>query len=552
MRMRWWIALSILGAFLGCVTLVVLLWPWLGGLLPHPELVRAWLRYLVLDLEITRWGPVATLLLVGLILLVWTLVLGRQSGAVERQSQRLEQLHHRETESLKQQIVLLKEVRTGLLGELDLHKELIREQKARLWDEYEDLQRASGWRQRHAEGRQEVGPPVLQSHDIAPDLPEPAAEVRNGLRQVVSQLERIEMVGSATARHGHAAVAAQQRADELMRLGTACYDLGQYQEALLHYGLALELVPDEPTALVNRAVVNMELERYQAALQDLDRALKVDEGPWAHFYRGLIRERQGGLRRAVEDLTRAIRLNPDFRAALHRRGLLCAELEEHDKAFQDQNRVLELHPNHAGALAARGMARAAQGDLQWALQDLDQACGLAPRSALAYCQRGRVQCELGDHSEALADFGRALELDPAFAPAYLARGDAYLALEDHRQAVVDYGRAIELQPENAATHYARGLARVALNEYRAAVEDFDHALELEPGMVEALASRGAAYEKLGNYPQAVADLDRAIVLAPTLAMAYYDRGLAYGNMGEYDQASRDLNRAVELDPSLAE
>lgn len=552
MRMRWWIVLSILGSFLGLVILVVLLWPWLSGLLPHPQLVRTWLHYLVADLEIARWGPVATLLLVALIELLWALLLSRQSGTAGRQLERMDRMHLRETEALEQQIALLKEERTGLLAELDLHRELIREHKARLWAQYEDLQRAAGWRQRHAGGAREAGPAVLQSRDIAPDLPELSTEVRNTWRQIVSQLERIEMVGSTTVGHGQSAVQTQEYADELMRLGTACYDLGQYERSLLHYNMALELMPNEPTALLNRAVVNVELARYQAALQDLDRALKIDEGPWAYFYRGLVRERQGEVRRAVEDLSRAIRLNAAFEVALYRRGLLYAELGEHDKAFQDQNRVLEIDPEHAGALAARGMARAAQGDLQWALQDLDQACSLAPRSAPAFCQRARVYAELGQYGEALADFDRALELDPGLATAYLSRGDLYVTLDDHQQAVADYGRAIELQPKNAAAYYARGLARAAMREHRSAIEDFDRALELDPGMVEALASRGAAYEKMGNYPQAIEDLDRAIVLAPTLAVAYYDRGLAYGNMGEYDQASRDLNRAVELDPSLGD
>jgi tetratricopeptide (TPR) repeat protein len=550
MRMRWWMWLSILVSVLGLVVVAILLWPWLRGWLPHPFLMGAWFDWLVMDLEIARWGPVATLLLVGFIELIWALSLGRQSGAVERQLRRLEGIHRRETEALDQQITLLKEERTALRAEMDLHKELIREEKARLWAQFEDLQRAVGWEQRNQGGTQDAGPPVLQSQETAPDLPEPSTEVRSAWRQIVSQLERIEMVSSATVRRTQTAVQTQQHTDELMRLGAACYDLGQYERALLHYNMALELSPNEPTALINRAVINMGLTRYQTALQDLDQALKVDENPWAYFYRGLIREKQGETRRALEDLTRGIRLDGDFEVALHRRGLLYAEMGEPEKASQDQDRVLEIDPYHAGALTARATARAALGDLQWALQDLDQACGLDPSSALAFCERGRVRHQLGLDAEALADFGRAVELDPAFAPVYLARGDAYMALEEYQQAAVDYGRAVELQPKNAAAHYARGLARAALREHRSAVEDFDHALELEPAMAEALASRGAAHEKLGNYPQAIEDLDRAIVLEPALAAAYYSRGLAYGNMGEYDRASEDLNRAVELDPSL--
>ncbi|MEJ2210964.1 MAG: tetratricopeptide repeat protein [Anaerolineae bacterium] len=550
MHRRWWILLSILGIILAVVILGALFWPWWSAWLPHPLLVEAWVHYLVVDLDIGRWGPVATLLLVGIIELIWALNLGRRSGSVERQIKRLERVHSRETEVLNQEMALIKEERRSLRAELELREDLIREEKARLWTQFEDLQRASGLMQRQGAEAREAGPAILQSQDISPAQPEPSPDVRSIWRQIISQLERIEMISAVTVRRTQTALQAQQHTDELMRLGTACYYLGQYERALLHYNRAVELAPTDPIGLINRAVVNLELSRYQPALQDLERALKVDESPWAYLYRGLIRERQGETKRALEDYTRAIRLHADFLAALYRRGLLYAEMGEYDKAFQDQNRVLEMDERHAGGLTARGMARAALGDSQWALSDLDQACALAPRSALAFYQRGRVRYQLTMHDEALIDFGRAIELDSSFGPAYMARADTSMAMGEHWQAVADYGQAIDLQPKNAEAYYARGQARAAMREHRRAIEDYDQALELEPAMAVALASRGASYEKIGEYTQAIEDLDRAIALEPALAVAYYNRGLAYGSMGEYDRASRDLNRAVELDPSL--
>lgn len=550
MHRRWWILLSILGLILVVVILAVIFWPWVSTWLPHPRLVEAWIDYLVVDLDIGRWGPVATLLLVGVIELVWALNLGRRSGAVERQTKRLERVHSRETEVLNQEIGLLKEERRSLRAELELRDDLIREEKARLWTQFEDLQRASGLMQWHGSEAREAGAPILQSHHITPDVPEPAPDVRSAWRQIISQLERIEMINSVTVRRSQTALQAQQRIDELMRLGGACYYLGQYERALVHYNKAAETAPGDPVALTNRAVVNLELSRYQPALQDLDRALKANESPWAYLYRGLIREQQGESKRAQDDYTRAIRMSDDFQPALYRRGLLYAEMGEDDKAFQDQNRVLEKNERHVGALAARGRARAALGDSQWALNDLDQACALAPKSALAFFYRGQVRHQLGLFEEALADFDRAVELDAALAPAYMARGDTHAAMGDHAQAIADYGQAIELQSKNARAYYARGLVRAAMREHRRAIEDYDRALELDPALAVALANRGAAYEKVGEYQQAIEDLDRAIALEPTLAIAYYNRGLAYGSMGEYDRASRDLNRAVELDPSL--
>jgi tetratricopeptide (TPR) repeat protein len=545
-----WKLLIVLAVIVALVVGTVVFWPWLSWWLPHPLLIEAWLGYLVVDLNIGRWGPVATLLLVGVIELVWALNLGRRSGAFERQWTRIDRLHAREIEVLAQEVALLKEEQRALLAELELRDGLISEEKARLWARFENLQQASGLFSRQAGSVREVGAAALPAKTVALDAPELPPEVKGEWLQIISQLERIETVSSVTVRKGQSVLQLQKHADELLRLGSACYYLAQYERALIHYNRAIELAPNHPDVLINRAVVNQVLGFHQPALHDLEQALQVSENPGAYLHRGFVRERLGERKRALEDYSRAIRLDADFAEAHFRRGLLYAKLGEQDKAFQDQNQVLELDRYHAGALTARGTARAALGDVRWALSDLDKGCALAPSRYEAFYHRGCVRRQFEMYDEALADFGRAIELAPEVAAVFMARGDTYTDLDEHWQATTDYGRAIELEPKNPAAYCARGLARAATREYRRAIEDYDRALELDPALAVVMANRGAACEKLGEYEQAVEDLDRAIALDPNLAIAYYNRGLAYGNKGEYDRASRDLNKAVELDPSL--
>jgi tetratricopeptide (TPR) repeat protein len=532
MRKRWVVPVLVVAVL---VVVAVIFWPWWRSWLPHPALLEAWINYLVIDLNIGRWGPVATFLLVGVIELVWALNLGRRSGAFERQWKRLERLHAKEVEVLGHEISLLEDERRALRAELDLHEDLVREEKVRLWTHFEELQRAGN---------------VPQGRLIGLDVPNLSPELRGEWRQIISQLERIEVANMAANLKSKSVLQLQRQADDLLRLGNSCYYLEQYERALTHYGRAIDLAAVEPEAFINHAVVNLVLHRYPQALLDLDHALKLGENAWAYLYRGLIREQLGEEKRAMEDYARAVRLDSRLVEAQYRRGLLYAKMGEFDKALQDQNRVLELEPNHAGGYTARGVAQAALGDSQWALNDLDKGCALAPQRHEGFYQRGRVRHELEMYDAAVADFSQAIELAPDFAPGFTARGNTYLILGEHWQAAADFGRVIELQPKNAEAYCARGMSRAALREYRRAIEDYDQALELDPTLAAALANRGSAYEKLGEYEPAIRDLDRAIALDPNLAIAYYNRGLAYGSQGEYDRASRDLNKAVELDPSL--
>jgi len=535
MRRAAWTALIVLVAISALVIVGVVFWPWIAPWLPQEAWLKAWAGYLVTDLHMDRWGLVATLLVVAVVELVWALVLGRTSGAGERRVKALERLHTRETEVLRQEIALLQEERATLKAELDQRNDLVCEERANLWARLEDLQRRSG---------------LTLDRLISLNVPEPPVSVRNQWRPIIARLERIEQVCSSVEGSEANEPLRRQRADGMLRLAAACYRLKQYERALTFCAHAVELVPDDPEPLIDHGVVNLALGRYQAAMGDLDQALMVGEHAWAYLCRGIILERQGEKKRAMDSYGRAIRLDPGFAEAYYRRGLLYVQTEEYDKAVQDQNQVLELDRSHAGAYAARGVVRAALGDSEWALRDLDRACILAPADYQVFYERGQVRYGLGTCNEALADFSRAIELLPSAGHLFLARADTWYALGEYEQAIADYGQAVELQPADARAYYGLGRARAAVEEYQRALEEYGRALELEPGLALALAERGATHEKLGLYTEALNDLNGALALDPALAIAYYYRGLVYGAQGEYDRASRDLNRAAELDPSL--
>lgn len=527
--------LLVLFALAALAVAAIAFWPWLQTLMPHPALVEAWLGYLLNDLRFAAWAPIALLLLLGLVELVWALNLGRKSGAQERQLKRLERLQEKELALFEHEVVQLQADRDALLAEVDRFGLLVRDEEERLWAEFEELQRASH----------------IDLGDLATvqtvELP---ADLRGTWRHIISQVERIDMLTSLRLRQESSAADLEQRFDRLLQLGGACYHLGQYERALSHYQRALDLVPNDPGAIINHAVVNYALGRLPSALRGLDRALELDGNAWAYLYRGMVHERQGEKRQALEDYDRAIALNPADEEGYYRRGLLYAGLGEIENAVQDQSRVLELDEKHAAAFTARGVARATLGEAELALSDLNQGCALAPQVPKAFYHRGCVHHQLEMYDQALEDLGHAIELHPGFAPAFMARGDTHQALQQYQQAAADYGQAIELQPQSAQAYWSRGRARVAMEDHRAAIEDFDAALEIDSSLAAVLSDRGAAYNQLDEHGQAIRDLDRAIALDPGLPAAYYQRGLVYGRRGEYDLASRDLDKAVELDPSL--
>jgi tetratricopeptide (TPR) repeat protein len=131
--------------------------------------------------------------------------------------------------------------------------------------------------------------------------------------------------------------------------------------------------------------------------------------------------------RAITELDRKIRANPNDGAAYYRRGHLFAQQGDFGSAVKDFDEVLRLDPNDAEALNNRCWARAIIGELlQPARRDCDRALEIRPRDLHALDSRGFVNLKMGQHNNAIANYDAALRINPKHASALYGRGIAKL------------------------------------------------------------------------------------------------------------------------------
>lgn len=187
------------------------------------------------------------------------------------------------------------------------------------------------------------------------------------------------------------------------------------EAALADYAEALELDPDNPAILLQRARAWKELGQCAEALPDLDRALELDPGlDAAYLERAVCRRRLGDEDGAARDLEKGAEL-----AAVPKRsaapsdggtGALATEKDEELlRHYQDQARS---HPDDPVAWQELGLALMDAGRFVEAEACFNKALGLAPDLAGAYFNRGLARSRQGRADEARADFIRAHELDP--------------------------------------------------------------------------------------------------------------------------------------------
>ncbi len=107
-------------------------------------------------------------------------------------------------------------------------------------------------------------------------------------------------------------------------------------------------------------------------MADADQAIAIDaKAARAYNLRGLVIRTMGDPRKALENFTRAVELEPN-EDNYYQRGATYQLLGEHRRAIADFDQVIAFKPDQAPAYFARAESRRAIGDLSGAAADHKQ------------------------------------------------------------------------------------------------------------------------------------------------------------------------------------
>jgi tetratricopeptide (TPR) repeat protein len=292
-------------------------------------------------------------------------------------------------------------------------------------------------------------------------------------------------------------------------------------------------------ALIGRARGLMQQGKFQAAVPELDQAIKKDPNSALAFaLRGRAYSLQGQHAQALPDLDQALKIDPDNVFALNNRGYVKYAVKDNGGGLADLNKATELDPANPSAFATRGLIYSDMGEQDRALTELSKAEQLGPNYAAAYGNRGLVHNKLRRYDLAVADYSKALLISPHVANYLSGRGAAYLNLGEQQRALSDLNAALGIAPKSPRALLNR--ARIYLDQakYDAALKDLGDVLGLEPRNVGALVQRARAFELSKNLNGARADFQAALEIIPTHGVALAGRERIEANIASASGAPR--------------
>lgn len=191
-----------------------------------------------------------------------------------------------------------------------------------------------------------------------------------------------------------------------------------------------------------------------------------------------------------------------------------AQTKQYQLAMNDLDRAISIDPNESDFFNDRGNVWLEVGQNERALQAFNQAIQLKPNYSIPYGNRGIALYRLKQPDEALVALNKALELDPRQSLFYQYRAAIYESRSNWRGVYDDANKMIQYQPNNRLAYDYRGHAYFAVGQTQAAINDFSKAISLDPRVIYSWRMRGRAYYLMNQYDKAMSDFQAALRIDP--------------------------------------
>lgn len=260
----------------------------------------------------------------------------------------------------------------------------------------------------------------------------------------------------------------------------------------------------ESLNVMNEGVVAAAQKRYPDAVELLQRSAVIDAtNDQAIWNLAIVHMEMQNFQAARDDLRRALDANPNVAGYHEKLGTVLMELEDWDGARQAFERALQIDENLFKAHFKLGRIFERQDDPQHALEHYTEAVRRGPRFIEAYRALGRLYADLGYLSESVTVLQSGLQV------------------------------AIPNTEDEAGLHHLLGTVYQQQRNYDGAVTEFQSALRIQPGLQDAMFSLGWTYALQDNRAEARTYLKRFVEAGQGVAPQHYLKA-AQDRLGQLD------------------
>lgn len=317
----------------------------------------------------------------------------------------------------------------------------------------------------------------------------------------------------------------------------------------------LNVNPNDADALNARSVARMRFGRYREALEDLRRAVALQ--PANADYQanlGYVFWKLGRPAEAIAAERAAVKLDDKNFTAHYQLGRFLLRSGASDPALLKEAaahlaRALEIEPRQPETRFELIAVYRALGDASQAAAQLSILQDARPSDPRITYINALLASDRGDLNTAIAGFREALRRDASLVGAWQDLGVAFIKQQRWSEAVETFAELTKRQSDSVDAAYFHALALYNAGRAEEAEREARRALRLDAGASAAHTLLGIIlFTRGGASVEARDALTQATALDASNFDAYYYLGRVQGDMKDYANAARSLGAAVKLNP----
>jgi tetratricopeptide (TPR) repeat protein len=289
--------------------------------------------------------------------------------------------------------------------------------------------------------------------------------------------------------------------------------------------------------------------QYEEAARICKQLLQASpRSPQLWTLRGAALERAGHTEHALDAYQQALRISPDYLAALQGAAQLGYKTRSKD-AIPLLERIVKLQPANKTAYAMLGSLQYSQQNFSKAVEGFERSGDLAKSQPASLMEYSLALIRLHRESEAIPLLEQVLVLDASNSIARYDLGLTQWRAGDATNALKTLEPLLRTQPLDSRSMRLAAAIHESNNETPQAVDLLRSAIIANPDDVDNYVDFATLAFTHGSYSVGVDIVSAGISRRPDAGALFMARGVLYGQNGDFDKAMEDFDHAHKLDPT---
>ena len=293
----------------------------------------------------------------------------------------------------------------------------------------------------------------------------------------------------------------------------------------------------------------------------------------AHLKLGILHFALGRYSKAVPQLEKAIKFNPDSIDLYEYLGICYNNVGDFQEAICTFEYFLDKKPNHMQTRLKLEITYHNSKMWERAISICKAILQKFPDYADVHFYLGLAYLGKGEASSAVLSFENALRINPEYRDAQIRLGITIAYLGDFDAALSHMSQMVEVFPKYADLHYYLGIIYAGRDELPRAIDCFRQALEINPSYKNARNKLGMILCKIGKFRDALNEFEQSQALGPkddgldivvervrqvVLSCPHHFQELPdifkelFGEKGIIAQTIREFNEHLEIVPNFTD